>query len=405
MLVCWGMSFAHQIFERRAVLTILASLTTNTLQTFNEHYDTYNQLVGFFLAARLFLALHAAYIGFMLPLVRSMMMSQVLITLVAAALWIASIHVEMPARLGLTFTALAIELFGSVIHVGLFRYGRTHDTPLANRIERFFDFYPAINIEHKVERTNAFVSLVLGYSVVGVLFQNAGYGLNAFLGKAVLGLVQAFVFNWVYFEVDGTNIHTHAIRRHVNSAFLWQNAHLTFIMGYILASAALSKLVVAADCPDAAAETLTEFYQHRSEDHVSMGLRFYYCTGLAVALLSMGLIAFSHEHKLPLTCRLPKWVRLANRLAVCVVLFALPAARGLNSLSLIAVTTCLSVWVLLLELWGKSCPDEAFWGDTNPRCYTARCSKRQLEDAMKSDGEVDVRELGKSEKTGGMDVS
>ena len=392
-------------YVKGVVLTKANSLTTNTLQTFNEHYDTYSQLVGFFLAARLFQALHAAYIGFMLPLVRAMMISQILLILVAAVLWIASIHVEMPSRLGLTFTALAIELFGSTIHVSLFRYARTHTSPFASRVEKFFDFYPAINIEHKVERTNAFVSLVFGYSVVGVLFQNAGYGLNAFLGKAVLGLVQAFVFNWLYFEVDGGNIHVHAIRRHVNAAFLWQNAHLMFIMGYILASAALSKLVVAADCRDSPAETLTEAYQHRSEEHVPIGLRFYYCTGLAVALLSMGLIAFAHEHKLPITCRLPKWVRLGNRLAVCVILFALPAAQGVNSLNLIGVTVSLSVWVLLVELWGKSCPDEAFWGDAKQCCYTARCSKRDLEDAMKSNGEVDVIELGKNEKTGGMDVS
>jgi hypothetical protein len=381
------------------------SLTTNTLQTFNEHYDTYSQLVGFFLTARLFQAVHAAYIAFMLPLVRAMMVSQILTILTAAALWIASIHVEMPSRLGLTFTALAIELWGSSVHVGLFRYGRSHDTPLANRIEKLFDFFPAHNIEHKVERTNAFVTLVLGYSVVGVLFQNAGYGLNAFLGKAVLGLVQAFIFNLLYFEIDGSNIHTHAIRRHVHSTFLWQNAHLTFVMAYILASAALSKLVVAADCADTDAESLTEFYHERSEEHISMGLRFYYCTGLAIALLSMGLISLSHEHKLPFTCRLPKWVRLANRLAVCVVLFCLPAAREVNSLHLICITTSLTVWVLLFEIWGRSCPESAFLGEDHQRRYTARCSKRALEDAMKSDGEVDVVELGKSEKTGAIDLS
>ncbi|KAB5585807.1 bacterial low temperature requirement A protein-domain-containing protein [Coniochaeta sp. 2T2.1] len=396
---------AHRV-EIVFLIACLLGLTTNTLQTFNHEYDTYSQLIGFFLAARLFLAVHAAYITFMLPLVRGMMVSQILITLSAAALWIASIHVHMPSRLGLTFTALAIELFGGAIHVGLFRYGRSHSGPLANRIEKLFDFYPAINIEHKVERTNAFVSLVFGYSVVSGLYQNAGFGLNAFLGKAVLGLVQAFTFNWLYFEVDGSNIHTHAIRRHVNAAFLWQNAHLTFIMGYILASAALSKLVVAADCRDSPLETLTEFYQLRSEEHVSLGLRFYYCTGLAVALLSMGLISFAHEHKLPVTCRLPKWVRLANRVAVCVVLFALPAAQGVDSLNLIGITTSLSVWVLLVELWGKSCREEAFWGDCQEaRCYTAKCSKRRLEDAIKSDGEVDVVELGRGEKTGGVDIS
>jgi hypothetical protein len=50
-----------------------------------------------------------------------------------------------------------------------------------------------------------------------VLFQNYGFGINAFLGKAVLGLVQAFIFNWLYFEVDGANIHVHAIRRRVDT--------------------------------------------------------------------------------------------------------------------------------------------------------------------------------------------
>ena len=67
------------------------------------------------------------------------------------------------------------------------------------------------------ERTNAFVTLVFGYSVVALLFQNkAAYGINAyvliifqvnlliqsrFFGKAILGLIQAFSFNWLYFEI------------------------------------------------------------------------------------------------------------------------------------------------------------------------------------------------------------
>ena len=36
----------------------------------------------------------------------------------------------------------------------------------------------------------------------------------SFYGKAVLGLIQAFAFNMIYFEIDSTNIFTHAIRRH-----------------------------------------------------------------------------------------------------------------------------------------------------------------------------------------------
>lgn len=38
----------------------------------------------------------------------------------------------------------------------------------------------AVNIEHKTERTGAFVSLVFGYSVVSLLYQNqASFGMNA----------------------------------------------------------------------------------------------------------------------------------------------------------------------------------------------------------------------------------
>src|SRR4051812_24963624 len=87
--------------------------------------------------------------------------------------------------------------------------------------DRVFEFYPAVNIEHKVERTNAFVTLVFGYSVVAIIYQNAAhFGLNAFFGKAVLGLLQAFCFNWIYFELDGADLYEHAIRRHVASGNL-----------------------------------------------------------------------------------------------------------------------------------------------------------------------------------------
>ena len=225
--------------------------TTNMLQAFSHEQDSFTQLVAFYLAARLFMALYYAIIGFLLPLVKGMMIAQALNILIGAAFWIASTTISTAAgdatalepslehrstaetageaegagegapnatRLVLVFIALAIDLFGSVVPVILFRYSSSHETAAARRLGRFFEFFPAMNIEHKVERTNAFVSLVFGYSVVGVMFQTSRvFPLNAFLGKAILGLVQAAVFNWLYFEVDGNNIRTHAIRRNVYS--------------------------------------------------------------------------------------------------------------------------------------------------------------------------------------------
>jgi hypothetical protein len=177
-------------------------------------------------------------------------------------------------------------------------------------------------------------------------------------------------------------------------------------MAFILASAALSKLVVATDCADAPADTLTEFYHERSDEEVGLGLRLFYCAGLAIALASMGVISFSHEHKLFLTCRMPKWLRLCFRGAVCIIIICLPAAppETLSSLGLVSITTGLTVGVLLVELWGKSCEEDTFWGDSTTCRYTAKCSKKRLEEALK-DGEVDVVELGRNEKTAAPDVS
>lgn len=433
----------NDIVQRIQILFLIAlllGLTTNMLQTFHGEQDSFTQLVTFYLAARLFGAIYCAMVAFWVPLVKGMMISNVINVLVGAALWIASTHfppipatphiehratepaepaaateqehsgglvAQNPARLTLIFIALGVDLFGSSIPVIMFRYGRSHNTPTGQRFNRFFEFFPAINIEHKVERTNMFITLVLGYSVVAMIYQNTGaFVLNAFLGKAFLGLTQTFVFNWLYFEVDGSNIRTHAIRWRVQTAALWQNAHLIFALSYILAAAAMCKLLVVTDCANAPLSALTPFYQHRSDDHITEGLRLYYCIGLGLALFSMGLISISHQHRVPLgMCKFSKHIRLANRLLVCIIFFTLPAAGDrLNSLSLLSITTALSAWTLFFELYGKTCKTQPFFmggGDEKAerREYTANCTQKRLDDARKEDGEIDFVELGRAEKT------
>ena len=67
----------------------------------------------------------------------------------------------------------------------------------------------------------------------------------------------------------------------------WMTAHLPFIMGYVLAAASLSRLVLATDCHDANPEDLTEAYISKVETELPTGLRWFYCGGLSVALLCM----------------------------------------------------------------------------------------------------------------------
>jgi hypothetical protein len=192
-------------------------------------------------------------------------------------------------------------------------------------------------------------------------------------------------------------------------ASCWQYAHLLFVMSYIPSAAALSRLVLAHDCANADPHDLAHVFEERSHEELYLGLRLFYSTGLGIALFSTFLIALCHQHKLPVDCRVPKYGRLGNRLAVAVILCALPAAQSLTSLSFVAITTCLMFEVLLVELWGKSCRRDTFFGaGVQGDCkYTARCNKRTLDAAMQSDGEVDVNILSKREKRGAdvIDVS
>jgi hypothetical protein len=62
---------------------------------------------------------------------------------------------------------------------------------------------------------------------------------------------------------------------------------------------------------------------------------------------------------------------------------------------MIAISTGLVVYVLMLELWGMSCEGESFFGEKKACRYTARCkiSKKDLESAVKGGHVINVQEL------------
>jgi len=62
----------------------------------------------------------------------------------------------------------------------------------------------------------------------------------------------------------------------------------TFYHEFCSWAAALSKLVLATDCSDTKLEDLTETYMARSDREIPVGLRWFYCGGLGIALACMG---------------------------------------------------------------------------------------------------------------------
>jgi low temperature requirement protein LtrA len=216
LLISWFDS--DDILRRCSVLFILTCLlgfTTNINDAFSH---TYAPLIAFYLAARLFITASLFWYAFEIRMVRGVMLLNVIVALIPTALWIASIHVDDGARQGLIWPALVLDIFGGTLATVFSRPQAWMGERWNQWAKKTFEFVPGANIEHRIERTGAFVTLVFGSSVLGILYQGSQeFGINAFFGKAVLGLIQAFTFNWIYFEIDSWNLHSHAIRRHVVS--------------------------------------------------------------------------------------------------------------------------------------------------------------------------------------------
>jgi hypothetical protein len=173
-------------------------------------------------------------------------------------------------------------------------------------------------------------------------------------------------------------------------------------MSFVLSASALGFLVRAHDSPDSPVDSLYETFIPRSEEHITPGLRWYYCGGLGISLACMGIIALSHVHKKIPNQRLRKNTRILIRFAVSIVIICLPLAE-LNSLQLVGTTTGLVLCVLVVELYGATCRGQSLWWDQGckrGKCeYDAKCSvtKRELEASVKNGTVIDVEEIARRE--------
>ncbi|KAF2016428.1 hypothetical protein BU24DRAFT_433436 [Aaosphaeria arxii CBS 175.79] len=385
---------ADDLIRRLSVLFILTCLLGFTTNINDAWEHTYTPLVAFYLASRLFVAASYTWFAWKIPMVRATMIGNAIMIIIPCAFWVASIHVEEGTKQGLIWPAIFFDLFGATILLHLSRpaswMGQTY---IRWAKEKAFEFTPAANIEHRIERTAAFVTLVFGSCVLGLLYQSSvGFGINAFFGKAVLGLILAFTFNWIYFEIDAWNLHTHAIRRSVWSASIWITIHAPFIMSFVLGASSLGVLVRAHDTHDADVDTLYETFVARSEGHLPSGLPWFFCGGVGVALACMGVIAMTHIHKVIPNQRLGKRVRLVFRFVVAAVIIVLPTAH-MDSLDLVGTTAGLVVAVLVVDVLGSTCQGENLLA----RCNVTR---GELEESVKTGEVLRVEELAKRDGKG-----
>lgn len=132
----------------------------------------------------------------------------------------------------------------------------------------------------------------------------------------------------------------------------------------------------------------------------------------------MNVISVCHIHKSISSPRITKKTRLIFRAAVAIVLICLPLADRLSSLDLIGITTSLFVTVLVMDIFGNSCPDTNFWSSNEGgkdgaegKCkYTARmkmCKNKraELQKKMMNGEEVTLEDALKRSDSQGTQVT
>lgn len=133
------------VFQRMSVLFLLTCLfgyTTNITHAFDEEHNTYATIVGFYLAARFFMAAYLVLIATLIPMVRPVMLYNAAAIVAAAALWIGSIHVEWPNQLALIWIALFMDVTSSVGHVLMRSILALLSPRFAAWFDKKFEFWP-----------------------------------------------------------------------------------------------------------------------------------------------------------------------------------------------------------------------------------------------------------------------
>lgn len=174
---------------RLAILFVLCCLygfNTTLEYFFAEKHATFIAGISFYLTQRVFMITFQVVCSMLIPMIRGTLLSNAMVGLVSSALYIGAVQIEYPYNLVPLSLGLFVDYAGGIFLIMAIRYlkDKKRCSLTCSKLAKLFEFVPAINIEHRVERTSAFTTLVFGYSILKSLYQShAHVGMNAFLGK------------------------------------------------------------------------------------------------------------------------------------------------------------------------------------------------------------------------------
>ncbi|KAK4053773.1 hypothetical protein OIV83_001429 [Microbotryomycetes sp. JL201] len=345
-------SAAHRFVRRAAEAVTGHDSVGSSAEAAVEHHGRQHAVVAataFFLVAKLIRIVTYVGYAYWLPDFRSSHLSRVAglcaVSLVFLGCLIAKDirTVAIIAGVGAIFEIGLKFTVGIMVAIERHRYmKRQRDSDESELAEESFITskgrkLPAFNLEHMVERTAAFVTVVLGESIVSLLFtaRQGSFGLSDEFARAIFGLTIAFTLNAVFYDSALSRKFTHAIRRHWITHILWDVAHYPLCTGLILSSAALHRMVAEAEASPRATH-------------------WQYGGGLAVSLACIAIIGLLHESlDAAGTSRLNQFARALLRFAVALIFALLPLANWSTNLSYLGTNLGVFATLVVFEIWIK----------------------------------------------------
>jgi hypothetical protein len=155
---------------------------------------------GFYVTARISIGLLTLLGAFTYPQFRAFHVWNAVVSIVPTSLWIGGLFVPYPLNLMVQWLSF---LWGRVIHYNLMidwfpyymlfllssLYGRVMNKPkyVKAPFMDLMEYYPAVDMEMRVERTGNFITMVFGYIVVNLIYQSSAVvGFNAYIPSFVL---------------------------------------------------------------------------------------------------------------------------------------------------------------------------------------------------------------------------
>jgi low temperature requirement protein LtrA len=323
----------HRFYLAFEMLVVLG-LGTNSLGAFETTGATF---AAFYCISRFFRVLMYTWLDYLDPRFRLQFTLVRLCNATSGLLFLISVFVEGNARIILWIVATVGDIWYYTLVV----------IALRKKLFGGTGYAIALNIEHQSERMGLFVIIVLGESIVGVLYDNLANGVRMSFLKAAFGLLIAYNMHWIYFTVDGSRQYQHAIRRSATTSFMWNLAHLPLTAFLTAAGGVLRYLVLDG-------ETVTALASGGGAGGDKLQARIWiYCVGCGLALCTMAFIGILHKSAdKEGSTRLSKTTRLAVRFLIGILWIVTPLFHT-SSVGVMAILTSTGIPVTFCEAWGR----------------------------------------------------